>query len=222
MTNTSGTPSPFTSPSATPMLACEAPFSSSAQPAHVATSLKMPLAVVAIEIVRDRSRWRRRRPRGRRRRSRRARTAKPNAERLVLEAGLARRVHEVPVAVVPEEMIGRALQPERPEGHHLDALPPSVRFAFSTSSIDCVDVGGDVDVEVAVAVRVEERRAGVPAGRLEAGLARDVRERAVALVSIEDVRAEAGHEDVRPAVAVESATNAPVPQRRRRRRPRGR
>ena len=64
-----------------------------------------------------------------------ARTAKPNP-RARRQAGLRRRVGEVTVPVVAEIVIGRALQAEGAERHHLDAFPWSVRFAFRTSSID--------------------------------------------------------------------------------------
>ena len=67
-----------------------------------------------------------------------------------------------------------------------------------------VDVVGDEEVEMAVAVVVEEGAAGVPTGGglEEAGFGGDVGEGAVAVVAVEDVLAVVGDEEVVPAVVV--------------------
>ena len=66
-----------------------------------------------------------------------------------------------------------------------------------------VDVVGDEQVEPAVAVVVGERRTGRPSRIADARLRGDVRERAVAVVAIQPVRAEAGDVQIVPAVVVE-------------------
>ena len=63
-----------------------------------------------------------------------------------------------------------------------------------------VDVGGDEEVLIAVAVGVEEDRPGGPAGKT--GRVGDPLEGAVAAVAVEDVGAEVADEEVGTAVAV--------------------
>ncbi len=122
-------------------------------------------------------------------------------ERLVLQPRLARRVDEAS-AVVPEVMIGSAFQAERTEGDLLDAFPRQRPLRLQHVVDGLVDVAGDEHVEIAIAVRVEEGGTRVPARRLEADPRGDVLECAIALVPVQQVRAEYGDQDVGPAVVV--------------------
>ena len=146
--------------------------------------------------------------------------AEAEARRLVLHPRRERGVDEALAAVVAEEVIGRALEAERPERHRLEAAPGE-RGPRGQHLLDRdVDVGRDVEVEPAVAVGVEERSTGVPARRLDADLLRHVLEAAVAEVAIEDVPAEGRDEDVGPAVVVvvgDGHALRPTALRRRRR-----
>src|SRR5206468_3720688 len=60
----------------------------------------------------------------------------------------------------------------------------------------------DVEIEIAIAVGVEEGGAGVPARSFDAEAPGDVFEGPVAAIPIQDVGAEVGDEEVRPAVGV--------------------
>ena len=77
-----------------------------------------------------------------------------------------------------------------------------------------VAVVGDVEVEVAVVVVVEERPARRPVGPVDPGRLADVAERAVAVVQEEDVRAVVAEEDVGVAVVVDVADDDPVAEPR--------
>ncbi len=127
------------------------------------------------------------------------REAKP--ESAILQARGDRRVHEA-ASIVPEEMIWCALEPERAERDVLDTFPAQRPLCLEDRIERRVDVGRDVHVEVTVAVRVEERRAGVPAWRFETHVGRNVAEAPVAEIPVQHVLPEICHEDVRPSIAV--------------------
>src|SRR5436309_2084214 len=99
-------------------------------------------------------------------------------------------------------MVGRSLETERSEGDLVDAFPAQGPLRAEHLLQRDVDVRGDVQIQVAVAVGVEESGSGVPAGRLDTRLRGDVLEGAVAAVAIEHVGAEVREQDVGPAVAV--------------------
>ena len=69
------------------------------------------------------------------------------------------------------------------------------------------EIVGDEQIEVAVAIDVEQRTAGAPpiAAGIEAGLGRDVLEASLAEIAIQHVAAEVGDEQVDAAVAVHVA-----------------
>jgi len=71
-------------------------------------------------------------------------------------------------------------------------------------------VVGDVEVEVAVVVVVEERPARGPVGSVDPRRLADVPERPVAIVQEEDVRSVVTEKDVRIPVVVDVADDAPV------------
>ena len=106
--------------------------------------------------------------------------------------------------VVAEEVIGRALHAEGPEGHHLDALPAErplrLEHVLHRSS-RCRRRRRGRDRR-----RRPRRRTAAPVfqpGDSRPDPRRDVLEAAVAQVAIEQVRTEVGDEDVGPAVAVQ-------------------
>src|SRR5262249_30011651 len=77
-----------------------------------------------------------------------------------------------------------------------------------------VPVVGDVKVEVAVVVVVEEGPAGGPTRAVDPGGPTDVLERPIAAIAIEDVVAVVAQEDVRIAVVVDIADDDPVAEPR--------
>ncbi len=93
----------------------------------------------------------------------------------------------------------------------MNALVGAARGLWERRRLDIeVDVIGDKQVEMAVAVVVEEGAAGVPPClRLQqARLLRDVGEGAVAVVAVEDVLAEVADKEVVPAIIVVIADTA--------------
>jgi hypothetical protein len=84
-----------------------------------------------------------------------------------------------------EVVVGRALNPKGPKATCSWALPVERAPRGEHVRLAAVDVGGHVEVEIAVAVGVEEGRARVPARRDEADLRRDVGEAPVAAVAEE-------------------------------------
>ena len=81
----------------------------------------------------------------------------------------------------------------------------SVRCALQDVVPARLDVARDVEVEVAVGVRVEERAAGAPAAGGDAGPRRDLGERPVALVAVQEVRPPVRDVEIQPSVVVEVA-----------------
>ena len=65
-----------------------------------------------------------------------------------------------------------------------------------------VEIVGDEEIEIAVAIVVDERGARAPPGVADAGGLGDVGERAVAVVAVQRLRAERGHEEIEVAVVV--------------------
>ena len=120
----------------------------------------------------------------------------------------SRNVGERAVAVVVEQDVLAALQPGRAAGHHQSLVQARARFRHGRGLRIEVDVVGDEQIEVAVAVVIDESAAGVPAVqplsrcRGDAGLSRDVRERAVAVVVLQDAVAPVGDEQIVVAVVV--------------------
>ena len=125
--------------------------------------------------------------------------------RRVGEAGGRRGLDEGPVAAVQEEEVLLARQPGRAD-HDVRAVAPDERALRADHVVPGgLHVARDVEVEVPVAVGVEERAARAPARSRDAGRGRHVLEGAVALVAEEEVRAPVGHVEVEPTVAVEVA-----------------
>ncbi len=127
------------------------------------------------------------------------------------QARFAGGVAEAAAPLVLEVAVGLALESERPQ-HHPQPLPVEAEGGAEDVVHGGVDVAGDEEVLVAVAVGVEEDGAGRPAVEAgHAGGARDAAlEGAVAAVEVEDVGAEVTDEEVRPPVAVGVAHRHPV------------
>ena len=110
-------------------------------------------------------------------------------------------VHEGAVAIVSVQRVGFAHQPARTAEHVHAQIPADVGFTppryFSLVETQVV---GNVEVHVAVAVVVTERTVGAPPRVADAGSRSGFRERAVAVVSVQDVRAIGG--EVKIAVTI--------------------
>ena len=121
------------------------------------------------------------------------------------EAALDRDIFELAVAEVVIEHVRRPLEPARTahDGHALPHAAGSLAGLGHVLDVE-VDVVGDGDVELAVAIVVDEGAAGAPllAGAGDAGLFGDFAESAVALVVVEAVLAVAGYVEVGQAVVV--------------------
>ena len=128
--------------------------------------------------------------------------AEAEAQAAVRHSRLGGGVHEAPAALVPEEMVGCALETERAHRHLLETAPGEGALRVQHVLERALDVRGHVEIEITVAVRVEEGRARVPARRLHSGFLGHVLEAAVAEVAVQQVRAEVRDEQVGPAVAV--------------------
>ena len=90
----------------------------------------------------------------------------------------------------------------------------SVRCARDDGLPRRLDVARDVEVEIAVAVGVEERAAGAPAASRDAGAGSHVLERAVTTVAEQRVRAPVRHVEIEAAVAIDIAgARAAAPRR---------
>src|ERR1043166_1528524 len=121
------------------------------------------------------------------------------------DPGLFGDVGESAVTVVVEQDVLAAVE-SRWSARHPDALVETVsRFRNRHGLRIEVDVVGDKEIELAVLVVIEEGTAGVPAfqplrreacGLRDAGLLRDVRELAVAVVAIQDAIAPVRHKEV--------------------------
>ncbi len=123
----------------------------------------------------------------------------------VLEAARRGGVAEAAVADVLEEQIRFAGQASRSH-HDARTVAPDERAPGAHELLPRrADVTGDVQVEVAVGVRVEKRAARAPAIRGDPCVRRRVLERAVAGVAEQDVRPPVGHVEVEEAIAVHVA-----------------
>ena len=126
---------------------------------------------------------------------------------LVFDAGLDGDVGEVAVAVVVEEMVGLAGKAAR-AAVDVEAAILALGIADGLGAADGqvvaveVDVAGDVEVEIAVAVVVAPGGAGMPVAEGDAGLFGHVGKRAVMVVVVEAVLAVVADEEVGPAVVV--------------------
>ena len=90
----------------------------------------------------------------------------------------------------------------------------SVRCACTQRVPGRLDVAGDVEIQIAVAVGVEERAARAPAAGGHSGAGGHVLERAVAAVAEQGVRAPVRDVEIETAVAVEIAdARAAAPRR---------
>ena len=111
-------------------------------------------------------------------------------------------------------MVGCSLEAERTHRHLLEPAPGQGPLRVENVLQGAIDIGSHVEVEVAVAVRIEEGGTRVPAGRLDPGVSGHVLEPAVAEVAIEHVAAEVGDEEIGPAVPVvvgHGHARAPLP-----------
>ena len=115
------------------------------------------------------------------------------------DAGRPAALDETRPAPVPVEDIGLALELLRTAVVH----PPALDLALPR--LVPLDVAGDVEVEPAVEIRVEEHRRGRPAGRRHAERGRRVDEAAAALVPVEHVGAQIRDVQVEVAVVVDVA-----------------
>ena len=137
---------------------------------------------------------------------RRHRSKRVMARRLQ-DAGLLRHVGKRAVAVVVIQDVGRGGQAARPAIHR-HALPVAVFSLARGRRVGKakIHVVGHEEVEPPVFIVVEEAAARVPPGTRaaldEAGLFRDVGERAVAVVVIERVLAPVGHKEVVETVVI--------------------
>ena len=133
----------------------------------------------------------------------------------VPHAAFLRDVGEGAVAVVAVEDVFATLQTGGAAGY-LNAFVGAAGGFGKGGGLDVeVDVVGDEEVEVAVAVVVEERAAGVPSGlRLqEACFGGDIGEGAVAVIAIEDILSVVADEEIVPAIVVvvaDAATLSPA------------
>ncbi len=128
---------------------------------------------------------------------------------LVEQPGRRGRLAEAAGAVVQVEAVRRRRQPARAVHHQHPVAPPARATGGRDVRPGGVDVTGDVEVVIAVAVGVEEGTAdtpGVVARRQRLG--GPVGEAAVAAVDQQDVAAERGHVEVGAAVAVDVADAA--------------
>ena len=102
------------------------------------------------------------------------------------------------------EDVFAALQSGRPAGDHHGLVKARARFRHRSGREVDIDIVGDEEVELAVAIVIDERAASVPAFAVsgDAGLLADVGEGAVAVVVIENVFAEVADEQIVVAVIV--------------------
>ena len=114
-------------------------------------------------------------------------------------------LHEPSVADVFEEQIGLAGKSGRPD-HDLRSVAPGERPLRAHDGLPRrVDVARDVQVQIAVGVRIKERTSRAPAAGGHAGADRHLLERAVATVAEQRVRAPVGDVEIETAVAVDIA-----------------
>ncbi len=113
-------------------------------------------------------------------------------------------IGERAVAIVVVENIFAALEAGRTAGHHHALVEARARFRHGRGRQIQIDVVGDEQIELAVAVVVHKCAAGVPALAIagDAGLLAHIGERAVAVVVVENILAEVGDEQIFEAVVV--------------------
>ncbi len=101
------------------------------------------------------------------------------------------------------ERVSGAFQAARPALYIQPTERADGEFAEAGQAVEMeVDVVGDHQVDEAVVVVVAEGRAGGIAIVAHAGFGRDVGKCAVAIVAIEDIRAQAGDVEIGPAIIV--------------------
>ena len=124
------------------------------------------------------------------------------------DARRRRDVGERAVAVVAIQEVGVGRQPLRAAVDR-QPLPGAVRALSRLGRRRQIEreIVGDEQIEVAVAIDVEQRTAGAPpiAGGIEARLRRDVLEASLAEVPVQHVAAEVGDEQIDAPVAVRIA-----------------
>ena len=113
-------------------------------------------------------------------------------------------VGEGSIAVVVIQNVLAALQSRRPARDHHAFVEARTGFGHGRGRQIEIDVVGDEQIEVAVAIVVDEGAAGIPARAFarHASLLADVGESAVAVVVIQNVLAEVGDEQIVPSVVV--------------------
>ena len=133
----------------------------------------------------------------------------------LLEAAGFAEVFEFPVAEVVVEDVGGVVEAARAahDGHAFPHAACGFSGRRNLGEIE-VDVVGDGDVELAVAVVVDEGAASSPllAGAGDSGCLRHFLKRPVAFVVVEAVEAVSSDVEVVVSVVVESPTQAPCPQ----------
>ena len=131
--------------------------------------------------------------------------------RRIGEAVRVGRFLELSVAEVFEEEVGLAGESGGAD-HDGRSVAPDERATRALHGIPGrLDVAGDVQVEVAVAVCVEERATGAPSAGRDSRPGGDVLESAVAAVAEQDVRPPVRHVEIEKAVAVEVPGARAVP-----------
>ena len=120
------------------------------------------------------------------------------------DAGLRAHVGEGAVAVVVVEDVGVAVETGRSAGDHHAFVETRAGLRHRRGLQVHVDVVGDEEIELAVAIVIDEGAARAPARLLacDAGLLADVGEGAVAVVVVENVLAVVGDEQVVAAIVV--------------------
>ncbi len=120
----------------------------------------------------------------------------------IAKAPLLRHFLEAAASEVLEEEIGLSRQ-SRWTDHDLRPVAPRQRAFRLEQVVPCrLHVARDVEVEIAVAVRVQEGAAGAPPTRGHAGLGGDVLERAVAAIAKEKVRTPVGDVQVEASIPI--------------------
>ena len=161
----------------------------------------------------DSSRWPRTDRRSRRRRSR-SRRRRSRRRGPVGEAVRLGGVREAAISDVLEEEIGLAGKPGRSD-HDARPVAPDERPLRADDRIPGrLDVARDIQVEVAVGIRVEERAAGAPTAGGDSGPRGHLLERAVAAVAEQEVRAPVGDVEIETPVVVDvTGAHAVAPRR---------
>ena len=119
-------------------------------------------------------------------------------------SGGSRNIGESAVAVVVIKNIFATLEPRRAACDHHAFIEARARFRHRRGRQVHIDIVGDEEIELAIAVVVHEGAAGIPALAIagDAGFFADVRKSAVAVVVKENVFAEVSDEQVFEAVVV--------------------